>query len=122
MVKSHVYYSMMKNMNTDLLTQEYLDLVQKMSGEYFAKHYSNLQAPKYYVERGRKYHRVVQHDRSLCTASDSSRSVHAFIGEDGMLYKAAGWKAPAKGARYNLETDMDVIRQRFDPHGSYLYR
>ena len=114
MVKSCIYYSMMKNMNADLLTQEYLDLIQKMTSEYFAKHYSNLQAPKYYVERGRKYHRVVQHD--------SSRSVHAFIGEDGMLYKAAGWKAPAKGARYNLETDMDVIRQRFDPHGSYLYR
>ena len=118
MVKRAVYSYMMKNMNADLLTQEYLDLIQKMSGEYFAKHYSNLQAPKYYVERGRKYHRVVQHDRG----GSSSRSVHAFIGEDGMLYKAAGWKAPAKGARYNLETDMDVIRQRFDPHGSYLYR
>ena len=119
MVKRAVYSYMMKNMNTDLLTQEYLDLIQKMTSEYFAKHYSNLQAPKYYVERGRKYHRVVQHDRG---GSSSSRSVHAFIGEDGMLYKAAGWKAPAKGARYNLETDMAVIRQRFDPHGSYLYR
>ena len=114
MVKPCVYYSMMKNMNADLLTQQYLDLIQKMSREYFARHYPTLTSPKYYVERGRKYHRVVQHD--------SSPSVHAFIGEDGMLYKAAGWKAPAKGARYNLETDMDVIRQRFDPHGSYLYR
>lgn len=108
---------MMKNMNTDLRTQEYLDLIQKMSGEYFAKHYSNLQAPKYTVERGRKYHRVVQHD-----IRNNSRHVHAFIGEDGMLYKAAGWKSPAKGARYNLQLDMDVIAKRFDPHGSYLYR
>ena len=115
MVKRAVYSYMMKNTNTDLLTQEYLDLIQKMTGEYFAKHYSNLQAPKYYVERGRKYHRVVQHDRG-------GSSVHAFIGEDGMLYKAAGWKSPAKGARYNLETDMAVIGKRFDPHGSYLYR
>lgn len=114
MVKTHVYSSMIENTNTALLTQEYLDLIQKMSGEYFAKHYPTLTAPGYTVERGRKYHRVVQQQ-------DGSRSVHAFIGEDGMLYKAAGWKTPAKGARYNLQLDMETIGQRFDPHGSYLY-
>lgn len=121
---------MIKNTNTDLLTQEYLDVIQKMSGDYFAKHYPNLQAPRYYVKRGRKYHRVVQENqgtvgldlRGAHYGTSSSRSVHAFIGEDGMLYKAAGWKTPAKGARYNLQLDMDLIRQRFDPHGSYLYR
>ena len=116
---SHVYYSMMKNTNTDLLTQEYLDLIQKMTSEYFAKHYSNLQAPKYYVERGRKYHRVVQHDRG----GSSSRSVHAFIGEDGMLYKAAGWKAPAKGVRYDLRLieQREWLFENADWSGGYLY-
>jgi hypothetical protein len=39
-----------------------------------------------------------------------------------MLYKAAGWAAPAKDARYNLATDMDVLRERIDPHGGYLYK
>lgn len=50
------------------------------------------------------------------------RSVHAFVdGDTGDLLKAAGWKVPAKGIRYNLLTEMDVIRANFGWAGGYLY-
>lgn len=51
------------------------------------------------------------------------RSVHAFVDmATGDLLKASSWSAPAKGARGNLLTGMDEIKQRFDWSGRYLYR
>lgn len=53
---------------------------------------------------------------------DKGGSVHAFVSlETGDLLKAAGWKAPAKGARGNLVTDLDAVKARFDWSGHYLY-
>lgn len=53
---------------------------------------------------------------------DKGGSVHAFVSlETGDLLKAAGWKAPAKGARGNLVTDLDAVKARFDWSGGYLY-
>ena len=69
---------------------------------------------------GAKFTRVVMgvmRDGAL-----TDRSVHAFVDNTtGDLFKAAGWKAPAKGARYNLLTEMDVVKANFDWAGSYLY-
>lgn len=51
------------------------------------------------VEVGVKYARLVQ------TGADgnTSRSAYAFVNlENGDILKAAGWKAPAKGARGNI--------------------
>jgi hypothetical protein len=101
--------------DTDLAVQYYLDTIQKLSTAYYAKHFPSLAPEKYYIMKGRKYHRVVQE-------GTHSRSVHAFIGADGLLYKAESWASPAKDPRYNLLTDMAVIAKRFDPHGSYLYK
>ena len=102
--------------DTDLRVQEYLDLVIRLTTKHYAEHYPTLKAPTMYIEKGRKYHRVVS------DYDYGHRSVHAFIGADGKLYKAAGWKAPAKGARYDLNTDMEKLEQVFDPYGSYLYK
>lgn len=53
---------------------------------------------------------------------DMGGSVHAFVSlETGDLLKAAGWKAPAKGARGNLVNDLDAVKARFDWSGHYLY-
>lgn len=50
------------------------------------------------------------------------RSVHCFVDNlTGDVFKAAGWKAPAKGARYNLVTDFDEVERNFYWAGSYLY-
>jgi hypothetical protein len=107
---------MRKTMNTDLLIQEYLDLVIKATNQHYEKHYPRMDPPRFYIMKGRKRHRVVETD-----VKQGYRRVHAFVGEDGMLYKAASWAAAAKDARYNLASDMEEIRSRFDPNGSYLY-
>jgi len=110
-----LYIQFMTNTDTDLATQLYLDTIRKLSNQHYAEHFPNMKPSVYHIMKGRKYHRVVQEGQY-------SRSVHAFIGADGMLYKAEGWKKPAAGARFNLLTDMDKIASVFDPYGSYLYR
>ena len=48
----------------------------------------------------------------------TSRSVYCFLDSNGNIFKAAGWKAPAKGIRGTLATlDMNTV----DPYGSWLY-
>jgi len=71
----------------------------------------------FYPETGRKYHKIIM------SVADS-RSVHAFVDiKTGQIYKAATWKSPAKGVRF----DLRIIEQRqwllehADWAGSYLY-
>jgi hypothetical protein len=94
---------------------EFLTLLNDMSRNHTQKHYPTLSAPQFIVDMGRKYAKVVLTD-------DSHRSVHCFVDKDGNVYKAASWAQPAKGVRYNLNNDMDVLRLKADPFGSYLYR
>lgn len=55
------------------------------------------------LEKGRKYHRIVQDTRNKETGEMfNQRSVAGFIDNDGNILKAAGWKAPAKGIRGNI--------------------
>lgn len=93
----------------------YMELLQTKTNEHFAKHYPMLTPPQYVVESGRKFHKIVQVD-------DGRRSVHSFVDQADNLYKAAGWAAPAKGIRYNLNTDLPKLREVIDPFGSYLYK
>lgn len=65
------------------------------------------------VEAGSKNLRIVQ-------TSGCSRSVHCFVSkETGGIFKAAGWKAPAKGERANIFKPESYAK--CDPHGSWLY-
>lgn len=65
---------------------------------------------------GKKY-RIV-----MTPNTGNGASVHAFVdAETGDLLKAASWKVPAKGVRYNLLTEMDVVEANFDWSGRYLY-
>jgi hypothetical protein len=72
-------------------------------------------APMFTVEEARKYFKVIM-------STSGSKSVHAFVDRDGNVYKAANYKAPAKGIRYNLLTDPESCYQRADWAGGYLYR
>lgn len=70
---------------------------------------------------GRKYDRVV----IAYPGESHSRSVHAFVErETGKVFKAAGWAAPAKNARYDLNTDESFAQtvELADPFGGYLYQ
>ena len=74
----------------------------------------------FYAEHLRKYWRIVMER----PGDKYSRSVHAFLDPaTGDVFKSAGWKAPAKGARFNLRDDdsFDALIESCDPYGSYLY-
>ena len=70
------------------------------------------------IETARKYHKVIM------TTGGGSRSIHAFVDvKTGDVYKAASFKAPAKGVRFNL---LDPISRekclvKADWAGGYLY-
>lgn len=65
------------------------------------------------VEAGSKFLRIVR-------TSAGSRSVACFVEKStGNILKAAGWKAPAKGARANIYQPESFAK--CDAHGSWLY-
>lgn len=69
------------------------------------------------VEETRKYHKIVM-------TQSGSNSVHAFVDkETGAVYKPASWRAPAKGARFNLldTNSREECYRRADWSGGYLY-
>ena len=73
---------------------------------------------KFYIEEGRKYHKIIME------CENGARSVHAFVDKKtGEVYKAASFKAPAKGVRYNLLNiaSREECFARADWAGSYLY-
>lgn len=68
--------------------------------------------------RGQRYARIVM------SINGKHNSVHAFYDlRTGDVYKAAGWKAPAKHVRYNLLDDVSFARmiEVCDWSGGYLY-
>ena len=73
---------------------------------------------KFYIEEGRKYHKIIMETGA------GSRSVHAFVDKKtGDVYKAASFKAPAKGVRFNLciISDREWLLANADWAGGYLY-
>ena len=74
---------------------------------------------KFVVESGRKYHKIMQIDTS------GGRAVHAFVDKKtGELYKAASYKAPAKGVRFDLRIieEREMVFKNCDWAGGYLYK
>ena len=74
---------------------------------------------KFEIETGRKYHKII-----MVTDGDS-RSVHAFVDKKtGELYKAASFKAPAKGVRFDLRIieEREMVFKNCDWAGGYLYK
>lgn len=71
------------------------------------------QDQRYELKGGTKYLRVAK-----------ANYVHFFVDAlTGDILKAAGWKAPAKGARYNIATEegMAEMLRNFDTCGRFLY-
>jgi hypothetical protein len=86
--------------------------------EDFLRCHNPDRAYKFYIESGRKYHKLIMETES------GSRSVHAFVDKKtGDVYKPASFKAPAKGVRYNLLRieSREQCYQRADWAGGYLY-
>ena len=73
--------------------------------------------PEFYINTLRKYHKIIMKDYN-------QNHAHLFVDKvTGDVYKAASWKAPAKGIRYNLidDTSREEMYKRADFAGSYLY-
>ena len=85
----------------------------------FKQSHPNSDPYKFYIESGRKYHKIVMETESR------SRSVHAFVDKKtGEVYKAASFKAPAKHVRFNLLLikDREWLLEHADWAGGYLYK
>ena len=84
----------------------------------FTRSHPNSDPYKFYIESGRKYHKIVMETES------QSRSVHAFVDKKtGEVYKPASFKAPAKIVRFNLclIEDREWLLENADWAGGYLY-
>jgi hypothetical protein len=70
------------------------------------------------IESGTKYHKILMHQHG-------NQSVHCFVNmKTGDVYKAASWKSPASGARFNLlqADENEWLMKNADWCGMYLYR
>ena len=86
--------------------------------EDFNRRHPNSDPYKFYIESGRKYHKIVMETES------QSKSVHAFVDKKtGEVYKPASYKAPAKIVRYRLLeiASREQCFARADWAGGYLY-
>ena len=84
----------------------------------FTRRHPNSDPYKFYIESGRKYHKIVMETES------QSKSVHAFVDKkSGDVYKPASYKAPAKHVRFNLciISDREWLLENADWAGGYLY-
>jgi len=93
------------------------DLTNQLCTILKANYYKNGSTLDYSfgIQETRKYYKVIM--------VNNQRSVHAFVDKNnGDLYKAASWKAPAKGVRYNLVDDIEKLKIMADWAGGYLYR
>ena len=78
----------------------------------------NGESYKFIMETGRKYHKIVM------ITDGGNRSVHAFVDKKtGEVYKAASFKSPAKGVRFNLLIikEREWLFENADWAGGYLY-
>ena len=98
--------------------ERYCEMLCEALTQDFTSRHPNSSPYKFYIESGRKYHKIVMETES------QSRSVHAFIDKRfGHVYKPASFKAPAKHIRYNLLVDKsrEECFARCDWAGGYLY-
>ena len=90
----------------------------------FKNSHPNSEPYKFYIESGRKYHKIIMETDGGSSRLGPSRSVHAFVDKKtGEVYKAASFKAPAKIVRYNLLSikSREECFERADWAGGYLY-
>ena len=103
-----------------------MDNQERISSEYMQERIREIEnddrSMKFFIEKGRKYHKVCM----LWRGTQDDVSVHCFVDKKtGEVYKASSWKAPAKGVRF----DMRIMSHRAMMHdykqvdwaGGHLY-
>lgn len=74
----------------------FVNLVQKRSDEYYKESLPSLEKPKYVARFGKRYVKVVR---------ENPDSVYCFIDSNGDILKAAGWNTPARVPRGSIFND-----------------
>lgn len=93
-----------------------IDLINKLTSK-LESDYSGFE-----LREGRKYIKIVSFVKEKYSAV-GQHSVHAFVDKKtGDIYKPASWNAPAKGVRFNIFNDIDLLLKKADPYGGYLYK
>lgn len=68
---------------------------------------------KFGYTKGKKYNKVYR-----VTGGGDGKSAWAFIDNEGNMFKAAGWKAPAKGSRGHID---DVLARKFSDMEAFSF-
>ena len=98
----------------DKFVEEYVKVLNDKTDSY-----------NFYKRLGRRFYKITQVVVGRDGKNTNQLSVHSFVDQNtGLVYKAAGWNAPAKGARFDLLDEASRKRcfANADPYGSYLYR
>ena len=106
--------SQQKTQKIDDFVDEYVKVLNDKTDSY-----------NFYTRRGQRYIKITEVVVDRDGKNTNQVSVHCFVDKNtGLVYKAAGWNAPAKGARYDLLDEASRKRcfANADPYGSYLYR
>lgn len=91
----------------------YVETVQQVYNDHFAEHFSNLVPDLIQVEGGRKYIKI-SHARD---GGNGGKGVHSFINtENGDILKPASWRAPAKHARGNIFSKINLEQSGHVPY------
>ena len=95
------------NPEVEFHMNDFLKECEEMLQEHYSEKFSRLQVPEIKVYTGGKYYKIAKKD------SSHNESVWFFVSkEDGLIWKAASWKAPARNfPRGNILEDKakDVI-------------
>ena len=113
-IKEHFDKIIEKTRTIDKFVEEYLVVLNSKTNDY-----------NFYKRHGRRFYKITQIVVGRDGKNTDQLSVHSFVDRNtGLVYKAAGWNAPAKGARYDLLDEASRKRcfANADPYGSYLYR
>ena len=103
--------------NIQLNVRKWTLMLTNALEDNFKSRYPGGHPYKFVIECGSKYHKIV-----LETIS-RHRSIHAFVDKKtGEVYKAASFKGPAKGVRFDLRLikDREWLFENADWEGSYL--
>jgi len=102
-------------MDFNTALNDYVNLVQEIKKDYFAKNLANLTVPVMTISKGgRVYKKVVEE------MGNGQKSVHSFVRiSDGAILKPASWKAPAKHSRGSIYDNKGV--SALDFMGNVLY-
>ena len=113
-IKEHLDKIIEKTRTIDKFVDDYVEVLNNKTDSY-----------NFYTRRGRRYIKITQIVVGRDGKNTDQLSVHSFVDKStGLVFKAAGWNAPAKGARYDLLDEASRKRcfANADPYGSYLYR